>query len=144
MRWSPAEPSSAVRHLARPLSQRRVADLHDLEHGHEATIAHRSAIIPDRSVEQSRARRSTWRGRDNVLSLGRTAGRRRGERNAVQDVALARLDLVEPVVRHHLAQDDEAADDHRRARGLEAGTRSRSASRSDARSASTRLRGSLA
>ncbi len=38
----------------------------------------------------------------------------------MKDVALARLDLVEVVALHHLTQDDEAADDHRRPRRLEA------------------------
>ena len=59
-----------------------------------------------------------WRRRDNVLSPGCRSGRRRGEGNAVQDVALARLDLVEVVVSHDLAEDDEAPDDHGRPRGL--------------------------
>ena len=38
----------------------------------------------------------------------------------MQDVALARLDLGEVVLVHDLAEDDEASDDHRRPRGLEA------------------------
>ena len=49
---------------------------------------------------------------------GQLGGR---ERRAVEDVVLARLERVQPVPREHLADDDGAGDDHRRALRLEAG-----------------------
>ena len=42
------------------------------------------------------------------------------ERRAVEDVALARLEPVQAVARQHLADDDGAGDDHRRALRFEA------------------------
>ena len=65
--------------------------------------------------------------RDRPLRLTQEAGRpspvasvSAAERDAVQDVALACLDLTQVVRGHHLAQDHEAADDDGRARRLEA------------------------
>ena len=96
IRWSSGEPSSCGGHLARPLPQGGVADLDDRERRH--------------TREPSPWRRS---GGDPDV--------RRRACGAVQDVALARLDLGQIVAGHHLAQDDEAAEDHGRARRLEAG-----------------------
>ena len=46
----------------------------------------------------------------------------------MEEIALARLDRVESGRREHLAQDDQPGDDHRRAVGLEPGTRRRASS----------------
>src|SRR5918994_1161660 len=76
-------------------------------------LAPRAAHIT-RTGESATGVRAGWR-----VALGRLRERRSIERGPVEDVALARLDLVEPVAVEDLAQDHDAADDDRRTLGLE-------------------------